>query len=752
MKKVLFSIFVFVFTFLMFSCSESTNQTTEENSISGVLVDEQDIPIPNAIMYLVKVSDGKTKTLVSEEVVAVDTTDEDGNFDFKNLPQTLGSIKVRIIHQDFKIFEDYLLSLLEKQHRNKMRVKMFHNDDCCGKIIIRTIDQDSAVVGNVEVRLNRGRDIIRKIKTNDNGLAVFENVCSGSYWVRIAKEGYQVIEREFNLGNCDTLEFTFVLNRREVDTCCRGVIGIEVKNQNGEILNGSIVKLRKNGELLTTLTIRENQPVFFRELCPGTYSLLILREGYKAVERNVTIECNDSTFVSVQMEVDTCCNSVLRVVVKNGDGQPIPQAKVTIWKSGTKLGYYLTNDDGVVVFRELCNGKYGFDIQKEGYKSIEFNVEIGCNEEKEITKVLQRAESDSCCNGAIKIVVNNGEGQPISQAEVNLWKDNQKIATSSTNNDGFVIFNKLCQGKYVFEVKKEGFKAIEFAVELGCNEEKVVTKVLQRNETDSCCKGVLILKVKDRTTEENVNGARVKMWKNGQVIKDGTVSEGRVVFTNICPGQYGFSILKDTYKSLEFSLTFECNDTLELTKLLEKENQDTCCKGRVVLFVKDSSNNNPLSGVEVRLYQGSQKKAVQTTNENGRVVFENLCRGNYQISMTKSGYQGMEFNFELDCNQTREFEKYLVRKSDTCCTARLKLRIVDDSTGAYIQGARVLVRYNGSNIADPVSNAEGWAVADGLCAPRTYSIRVSAEGYQVREFTITFQECNTIMETVRLRR
>lgn len=120
--------------------------------------------------------------------------------------------------------------------------------------------------------------------------------------------------------------------------------------------------------------------------------------------------------------------------------------------------------------------------------------------------------------------------------------------------------------------------------------------------------------------------------------------------------------------------------------------------------------------------------------------------------MTKSGYQGMEFNFELDCNQTREFEKYLVRKSDTCCTARLKLRIVDDSTGAYIQGARVLVRYNGSNIADPVSNAEGWAVADGLCAPRTYSIRVSAEGYQVREFTITFQECNTIMETVRLRR
>ncbi|MGB9913042.1 MAG: carboxypeptidase-like regulatory domain-containing protein, partial [Candidatus Kapaibacteriota bacterium] len=98
MNKFFLLLILVVFTFAIFSCTESTNQTTEENTISGVLLDEQDVPVPNATIYLVKVSEGKTQLLVSEEIIAVDTTDEDGNFVFKNLPSSLGSIKVRILH------------------------------------------------------------------------------------------------------------------------------------------------------------------------------------------------------------------------------------------------------------------------------------------------------------------------------------------------------------------------------------------------------------------------------------------------------------------------------------------------------------------------------------------------------------------------------------------------------------------------------------------------------------------------------
>ncbi len=751
MKRFSVLLFLLLPLFVFLSCNESTNQTQEESNFSGTLFDEQGNPVPNAIINIVKVSEGKTNILVTEQVVYVDTTDENGNFDLKNLPLPLGILKMKIFHPDFEIFEDFLLKVLENQDKKKIRVHLLHNGNCCGKIIIHTYSVDSLPLSNVEIRLNRGRDLIRKGHSNDNGVLVFEHVCPGSYWVRIAKEGYQVIEKEFNLNECDTLEFSYFLSQRERDTCCRGTIGVEVKNQNGEVLNGAIVKLRKNGELLTTLTVHENQPVFFRELCAGDYSLLILKEGYKAVERNVRIECNDSTFVSVVMEVDTCCNSVVRVEVKNSEGNPISQAKVIIWKDGTQLGYYLTNEDGVVIFRQLCKGTYGFVIKKEGYKTIEFNVQVGCSDEKSVTKTLEAVQSDSCCNGAIKVVVKNSEGHPIPQAEVNIWKGGTKLQSSKTNDDGYVVFSHLCEGKYAIDVRKEGYKWLEFLVELGCNEEKVINKVLERTETDSCCNGLLIVKIKDKATNELISGGIVKMWKNGAVIRSETISQGTVVFRNVCPGEYGFSIHKDTYKILEFSLRFECNDTIEVVKYIESEHSDdTCCNGKVILYIKDSTNNQGISGVEVRLWRGSQKIAVSSSGDNGRVVFEKLCKGEYSISMGKSGYRAQEFSFGLECNDSLEFVKYLSRSQDTCCTAILKLKIIDDSTGTAISGARVLVRYHDQTVADPVSNSEGWAVAYNLCAPRTYSIRVSAEGYEVKEFSIQFGECKTYGEKIRL--
>lgn len=663
MKKFYFLFLGLFLSFVFFGCETNNNVSSEENTFAGVLIDEQETPIPYAIVTAVKVSEGKTNVLVNEQVVSVDTTDEDGNFELKNLPSPLSSIKLKVMHPDFKPFEDFILTFLEKQDRKKLHLRILHNDDCCGLITIKTLGPDSAAIGNVEVRLNRNKDIIRKGKTNDDGIITFERVCAGNYWVRIAKEGYQVIEREFGLENCDTLNLIYVLQRKEVDTCCNGVLKVEVKNKsNGETLNGALVKLRKNGTLLTTLTVKESQPVYFRGLCPGTYSLLIMREGFKAIERDVTLECNDTVSITEELEQDTCCNSVVQINVKNSENQPITQAKVTIWKNGNKLGYYYTNNDGYVIFRELCKGTYAFDIQREEYKPIEFSVEVDCNEEKEITKTLEAKEQDTCCNS-------------------------------------FVVIH-----------------------------------------------------VKDKSNNESLNGAKVKMWRDGAIYKTGTVTEGSAIFLNICKGKYGFSIYKDSYKAIEFTLEVGCDDSVEVTKYLEREaTDDTCCNGKVVLYVKDSTGNSALGNATVILWKGSTKVGYLTTNQDGKVVFEKLCPGEYSISINKAGYDNKEFAFGLECNNTKEFTKKILRKSnDTCCTAVLKLKIVDDSTGNVISGARVRITYGGTVVGDPVSNSEGWAAEDGLCAPRTYGIRVSAEGYQTREFEITFSECNTIKETVRL--
>ncbi len=665
MKNLTF-LLVLSFFVLFFGCEKSSEPITSEYDYVGILLDEQDNPVPNAEVFLISTSDDKSTTLLGENIISVDTTDEDGVFAFKNIKMDISKLKLRIIHRDFKTFEDFFAKFIEKGKKNSARIKLAHHDNCCGKIIIHTLTADSVPISGVQVRLNRNKEVVRKTHSNDHGTVVFENVCPGQYWLRVAKEHYQVIEYEFNLQECDTLEYYFFLQAKESDTCCNGRIQVEVKDKsNGSVINGAKVKLRRGSDVITWGETKENQPVVFENLCPGKYNILVIKDGYKPIEREINLDCNQRLEVTAELEVDTCCN------------------------------------------------------------------------------------------GAIKVIVLNQENQPISQAKVNLWKNGVKIKDATTNNDGYVIFNNLCNGKYGIDVIKEGFKAIEFLIELGCNEEKVITKVIEHQSSpDSCCNGLLILRVKDKSTNESLNGAKVKMWKHGAVVNTAVVSEGKVVFKNICPGTYGFSVIYDTYKTLEFELKFECNDTLEKTVYLEKESKDTCCNGKVILYVKDSTTNQPIVSANVSLWKGSTKINLLTTNENGRVVFENLCEGEYSFGVTKEGYYGREFTFKVDCNQTYEFVMRLLQKhsSDTCCTAKLKVRVIDDSTETAISGAKVIIYHSGTAIADPVTNSEGWAYRENLCAPATYTVRVIKDGYQTKEFTVTFNECKTIAETIRLKK
>ena len=65
---------------------------------------------------------------------------------------------------------------------------------------------------------------------------------------------------------------------------------------------------------------------------------------------------------------------------------------------------------------------------------------------------------------------------PITNAKVKLWQDGELLETKEVNADGFALFENLCEGKYAFDLIAEGYKTIEFFTELGCNEDKSITK------------------------------------------------------------------------------------------------------------------------------------------------------------------------------------------------------------------------------------------------------------------------------------
>jgi hypothetical protein len=828
---------------LVVACEKSVVAPSDPIKVKGILVDKQNIPIPNAVMEAVLVQKSKT-AILADEVLQRDTTDEDGNFEFSSLQNDLTNVDLRIIHPDLKPFQENFIKTLGNQDRSKVVVQMQYQDTCCGRIELTVRSaKDSSIISGVEVRLNQGSTIKRKSSTNSEGRIVFEEVCGGTYWVRLSKTGFNVRETDgIRVEGCDSSNYvnrTLYMAVFEKDSCCNGVMKINpVDIKTGNLLTGAIVKLRKNGTELSRLSVG-NEPVVFRELCKGTYSMLISKDGFTTMEFAVEMDCSDTVEVKKELSAIECCNGVINIKVQDSTGAAIREATINLFKGSTKVGTVYTNAEGRVtmtgicqgdysfsiirtnyksiefsqtmgcddtvniektlyyngadtcckgiikvypkdastkaalngatvkmfigdkliktetvvegsaIFKELCSGKYSFIIIKEGYKSTDFSIELPCNQTKEFEKLMNRTETDSCCNGVAKIFVRNSGGERLYNALVKLWKGGTLLGEYRTNNDGYVIFTRLCPGTYGVSMGRDGYKGQEFNFTIGCNDTVTYEKNLVASETDSCCNGVVKIIVKD-AQGNRLTPATVRLWKNGTKLSQYTTNnDGAVVFTRLCEGTYGIDISKDGYTGMEFSFTLDCNDTVVYEKTINAVERDSCCNG-VVKFIFKNEGGEALANTGVKVTKSGTIVRSGPAGLDGTITFRELCRGIYAIRVARDGYKVQEFNIEIGCNDTVEVERTLVR--ETCCTAIFKLHVQDDSTGTAISDARIEVRKNGDIVFDGYTNPEGNYGRENICAPDSYLVRIIKDGYVIKEFTLIYTDCIVKTETIQLRR
>ncbi len=738
---------------LVVACEKSVVAPSDPLKVKGVLIDKQNVPIPNAVMEAVLIQKSKT-AIVADQVLQRDTTDEDGNFEFSALQSDLTNVDLRIIHPDLKPFQENFIKALGNQDRSKVVLQMLYQDTCCGRIELTVRSaKDSSVISGVEVRLNQGQTIKRKASTNSEGRLVFEEVCGGTYWVRLSKTGYNVKEEDgFRIEGCDSSHYvvrTLYMTAYEKDSCCNGIMKINpVDKKTGDLLTGAIVKLRKNGTELSRLTVG-NEPVVFRELCKGTYSMLIIKDGYTPMEFAVEMGCSDSVELKKELSAIECCNGIIKLKVQDSTGAGIPEATVNMFKGNTKIGTVYTNAEGRVIMTGICQGDYSFSIIRKNYKSIEFSQAMGCDDTVSLEKTLYYDGADTCCKGIIKVYPKDASTKvALNGATVKMFIGD-KLVKTETVVEGVATFKELCTGKYSFLIVKDGYKSIDFVVELPCNQTKELEKLLNKSESDSCCNGVAKIFVRNPNNERIYN-ALVKLWKGGTLLGEyHTNNDGYVLLTKLCPGTYGVNLSQDGYKGMEFSFTLGCDDTVTYEKILNFNEKDTCCNG-VVKFILKNDGGEPLANTAVKMTLSGTVVRSGNAGTDGTITFRELCKGVYNIRVARDGFKVQEFSIELNCNDSLEVERILER--DTCCTAVLQLHVIDDSTGTAINEARIEVKRNGDMFTDGYTNAEGNFGREKFCAPSTYIVHVIKDGYVTREFTFTYTACTTKSETIRLKR
>jgi hypothetical protein len=168
------------------------------------------------------------------------------------------------------------------------------------------------------------------------------------------------------------------LRENTTDTCCRGVLSINVGDSaTGAAIANATVRLWKGSQQIRSVTTSTNGTARFAELCSGEYSVSIQREGYAGREFNVALTCNQTVEMSRRILAnsggDTCCNAVLLLRVKDStvtnDGW-LSGVSVTITRGNTTIASGSTGSDGRYGREALCGAStYTVTFSKDGYQS-----------------------------------------------------------------------------------------------------------------------------------------------------------------------------------------------------------------------------------------------------------------------------------------------------------------------------------------------------------------------------------------------
>jgi uncharacterized membrane protein len=182
------------------------------------------------------------------------------------------------------------------------------------------------------------------------------------YWRVRAFDGY-----EFGLNST-----TFVFS-----THYNGSLAGTVKDLDGLPLGDSlIIMVGSPYSALTNATGHYN----IEDITPGTYNVSVLKGGYAATTKSVTITAGKQSFTNFTLQLT---RSSFRGTILDENGDALEGATIRLINSqGDEVGTATTNSTGGFRFGDLNFGSYTIKVTKDGYEEYSDTVVINSFQEK----------------------------------------------------------------------------------------------------------------------------------------------------------------------------------------------------------------------------------------------------------------------------------------------------------------------------------------------------------------------------------
>ena len=224
-------------------------------------------------------------------------------------------------------------------------------------------------------------------------------------------------------------------------------------------------------------------------------------------------------------------------------------------------------------------------------------------------------------------------GNPISGATVNV--EGPETYSGSTGADGKIKFPSIQAGEYNVSVSASHYyqNSTKYTLTFNSQYDVKLTPIVHD----------LTVLVKDSVTGDIITGASVQV-AGPETRSDSTGGDGKVNFVGLREGDYTVTVSATGYYTNVFAYSFTADAELEVPLTLIVYN--------LTVLVKNAVSGDPIPGATVQIV--GPESRTGTTQADGKVKFLALKPGNYNVTVSASGFnpnsvlQTLSANTELE--------------------------------------------------------------------------------------------------------
>ncbi|MDO8428938.1 MAG: carboxypeptidase regulatory-like domain-containing protein [Candidatus Diapherotrites archaeon] len=544
-------------------------------------------------------------------------------------------------------------------------------------------------------------------------------------------------------------------------------------------LSNAQIQLTQNNQTVSNTT---TAPTFiFSTVSPGTSSLSISLTGYVTYVQSVTIaqgsnrltvnllrlnddlsgttdtdsgtstsdnsdNVNDSQINNSDNSQDTGTNqdgtqvtkfSLLFAVTNTETSQPVQNAIVTLKNSVNQpMDEKTVDSQGKGSFTDLNAGNYSLIAFKDGYSLDTKQVTLNVSTTATVVSLRiapSGISSDSSTGSMRFVIVKDSDSSPLSGANISVTGNNVLKCSGVSNAQGQYTCTDLNQNvSYSATVTLQDYNPKTETFTLGTSDNLTI-RLTSTSQQSGNTAAQLTVSVKDSSSNQAISGASVTLNSGSstgpQVGSTQTsASDGTVTFTGLTSGTtYYANASKSGYTSSFSAAPVVAGSNTSTVFLTASSPQPS---NTATLNVSVTCGGTPASSVSLSLCPSGQACASGTTDGSGNYTFSNIATGSYNINASKTGCNAIT-NQAMTVNAGAN--SYVVTMTQEVQSPNASADLVIYQWGnseMRISGALVeFLNASQTVVASGTTSAQGTVVVTGLTSGTSYTLRISASGY-----------------------